>query len=202
LKNKGLIITTIIFFLLVNTTYYWEGKLGILTFPAFLILVIVFVGLFITLLRQLYFATKEKFKDKQRSYKIALLTVVLTLTIFRPFGLVDFDKLNGADILIATREGGGNCTTTLKLKENYEFRQRDVCFGVTEVKGMYKISNDTIYFETSNFNRGKNEYYDFAVIRPTKYGMEDNKFDLVLFNKNDTIGHELYVIKNEISKRK
>jgi hypothetical protein len=186
----------------VNTTYYWEGKLGILTFPAFLILVIVFVGLFITLLRQLYFATKEKFKDKQRSYKIALLTVVLTLTIFKPFGLVDFDKLKGADILIATREGGGNCTTTLKLKENYEFRQRDVCFGVSEVKGTYRISNDTIYFETSDFNKGKNKYYDFAVIRPTKYGMEDNKFDLVLFNKNDTLGHKLYVIKNEISKRK
>jgi len=186
----------------VNTTYYWEAKLGILTFPAFLILVVVFVGLFITLFRQLYFATKEKFKYKLRNYKIALLTVVLALTIFRPFGLVDFDKLKGADILIATREGGGNCTSILKLKENHEFRQRDVCFGVTEVKGTFRISNDTIYFEQSNFNRRKVKYYDFAVIRPTKYGIEDNKFDLVLYYKNDTLGHELYITKNKISKQK
>ena len=113
---------------------------------------------------------------------------------------MDFDKLEGADILIATREGSGNCTTTLKLKKNYDFRQRDVCFGVSEVKGTYRISNDTIYFETSDLDRGKNKYYDFAVIKPTKYGVEDNKFDLVLFNKADTTGHELYIIKNEISK--
>lgn len=113
---------------------------------------------------------------------------------------MDFDKLEGADILIATREGGGNCTTTLKLKENYDFRQRDVCFGVSEVKGTYRISNDTIYFKTSELDRRKNKYFDFAVTKPTKYGVEDNKFDLALFNKTDTTGYELYIIKNEISK--
>lgn len=199
MKNKGVFIITIIFFLLVNTTYYWEGKLGLLTFPAFIFLFIVFFWLFITLLRQLYAATKEKFKDTERNYKIIALAIVLTLIILKPNGLVDFDELKGADILIATREGGGNCTTILKLKENYDFRQRNVCFGVTEVTGTFKVSNDTIFFEASDFTWGKNKYFDFAIIKPTKYGDQGNILDLVLFNKNDTTGHQLDIIKNELS---
>ncbi|MFM2359398.1 MAG: hypothetical protein RLY16_1391, partial [Bacteroidota bacterium] len=47
----GLIITTIIFFLLVNTTYYWEGKLGFFVVPVFALLVAVYFGLAIALLR-------------------------------------------------------------------------------------------------------------------------------------------------------
>ena len=68
LKNKGLIITTIIFFLLVNTTYYWEGKLGLFAFPVFILLAGVFVGLVISFIRQIYFLIKERFSDKQRFY--------------------------------------------------------------------------------------------------------------------------------------
>ena len=98
---------------MVNTTYYWEGKLGLFAFPAFLLLVVIYAGLGITLVKQLYFLIKEKFVDYQRLLKVGLLTIVLVLTFYKPFGLIDFDKLEGGDILIAEREGSANCMTTL-----------------------------------------------------------------------------------------
>ena len=112
----------------VNTTYYWEGKLGLFAFPAFLILAVIYLGLGVVLIRQIYFLVKEKFTDKTRLINIGLLAIVLTLTFLRPFGLIDFDKLEGDNILIAEREGAANCMTTLKLKDNFTFSERSVCW--------------------------------------------------------------------------
>jgi len=202
LKNKGLIITTAVFFLLVNTTYFWEGKLGFLAFPAFIILVAVYVRLLVGLFRQIYFAIKEKFKDRQRLLVMSILIIVLTLTFFRPEGFVDFDKLQGADLLIASREGGGNCTTTLKLKENNRFIERSVCFGLTEIKGTYKLINDTIYFQNVKRGRNEKEYYKFAVIKQSKYSNEKEVVDFVRYtNSNDTIEFELLITKNDLKKQ-
>jgi len=203
LKKNRLIITTIIFFLLVNTTYYWEGKLGLFAFPAFLLLVVIYAGLGITLVKQLYFLIKEKFVDYQRLLKVGLLTIVLVLTFYKPFGLIDFDKLEGGDILIAEREGSANCMTTLKLKDDFTFRERNVCFGVTEIKGNYHLQNDTIYFDNVNVGRHENEFYEFAVIKPSKF--DNSKFfgDLIRYKDLlDTIGHELWITKIELNKLK
>jgi len=203
LKNKGLIITAIIFFLIVNTTYYWEGKLGLFAFPAFLILVIIYFGLVIALLRQLNFVIIEKFKYKSRLLNIGLLILVLTLTFFKPFGLINFDKLEGDNILIAEREGAANCMTTLILKDDYTFKERNVCFGVTEINGKYHLQNDTIYFEKIEYGRHENDFYNFAVIQPSKYANDKKYFDLIRYkNLTDTVGHELTITKNELNKLK
>ena len=170
--------------------------------PAFLILLVVFVGLGVAMLRQLYFAFKEKFKDKHRILTIGILTTVLSLAFFKPFGLIDFDKFEGKDILIAQREGAANCMTTFKLKEDNKFTERSVCFGVTEIKGNYKIENDTIYFENVELGRHENEFYKFAVIRPSKFNNDNKHFDLVRYKDfNDTTGHELWIIKNDLHKQ-
>jgi len=94
-----------------------------------------------------------------------LLTIVLVLAFFKPFGFIDFDKLEGGDLLIAEREGAANCMTTLKLKDNFTFRETNVCFGVTEIKGNYHLQNDTIYFDNVNIGRHEKGFYKFAVIR-------------------------------------
>lgn len=104
MKNKALIITTIIFFLIVNTKYYWEGKLGHFAFPAFLILALIYLGLGVALTRQIYLAQKEKLFDKHRLLLIGFLTIVLVLTFFKPFGIIDFDKLEAENVLVAQRE--------------------------------------------------------------------------------------------------
>lgn len=195
LKNKWLIITIITFFLIVNTTYYWEGKLGLLAFPFFILLAVVYVGLFIALIRQLYISIKEKFSKKARFVTIGLLTLVLALTFYKPFGILNFDKLEGENLLTAQREGAANCMTTFKLKDNFTFKERNVCFGVTEVIGTYRISNDTIYFE--NVKRGKQEdiKYEFGVIEELERYTE-NKYALKLFNnRKDTIGFRYFIGK-------
>jgi hypothetical protein len=201
LKNRGLLITTIIFFLTVNTTYYWEGKLGLFAFPVFLILVIIYFGLAIAFIRQIYFGIREKLKDKSRLLIILLLTLVLTLTFFKPFGLINFDELEGENVLVAEREGAANCMTTLKLKDNFTFRERNVCFGVTEIKGNYHLQNDTIYFDNVSVGRHENEFYKFAVIKPSKFNKDGKHFDLTRYKSlTDTVGHELWITKNDLNK--
>lgn len=203
MKNKGLLITTIIFFLTVNTTYYWEGKLGLLAFPAFLVLVAIYLGLAIALVRELYLAVREKLVDKSRLLLIGLLTIVLALTFIKPFGLVNFDKLEGDNILIAEREGAANCMTTLKLKDDFTFIERNVCFGVTEIKGNYHLQNDTIYFDNVSVGRHENEFYKFAVVKPSKFDNSKILGDLIRYKDlTDTVGHELWITKNELNKLK
>jgi hypothetical protein len=198
LKNKRLIITTIIFFLTINTTYYWEGKLGLFAIPVLLLLIFIYFGLAIALVGQIYIAIKEKLADKLRLLLICFLTLVLILTFFNPFGFIDFDKLEGEDVLVAQREGAANCMTTFKLKKDFTFRERNVCFGVTEVIGTYRISNDTIYFES--VKRGKEEdiKYEFAIIEELE-NYTELPFALKLYkDKNDTIGFNYYIRKNKL----
>lgn len=200
MKHKGLIITTIVFFLTVNTTYFWEGKLGLFAMPAFLILVLIYFGLAIALLRQLYFAFKEKFVDKFRLLIVGLVATILCLTFFFPFGVINFDRLSGDDLLVAQREGAANCMTTFKLKDNKTFIEKSVCFGVAEIRGNYKIVHDTIYFENVELGRHKDAFYKFAVIRPSKFNNDNIHFDLVRFKDfGDTTGHVLWIVKNNLN---
>ena len=168
--------------------------------PVFLALVLVFFGLAITLLRHIFLAFKEKLSNKHRLLTVSLLTAVLCLTFFFPFGLINFDRLSGDDLLVAQREGAANCMTTFKLKDSNAFIEKSVCFGVTEIKGEYKIVHDTIYFENVEVGRHENSFYKFAVIRPSKFNTDSNRFDLVRFKDwGDTTGHELWIIKNDLN---
>ena len=203
MKNKGLLIAIIIFFLTINTTYYWEGKFGFFAFPAFLILVIVYLGLAIALIRQIYLAVKENFSDIPRLLTIGLIALVLVSTFFRPMGLIDFEKLESDAVLIAQREGAANCMTTLKLKDDFTFRERSVCFGVTEIKGNFYLQNDTIYFDKMSVNRHGNEFYVFAIVKPSRLIKDEKHFDLIRYKSlTDTVGYELSISKNELYKLK
>lgn len=169
--------------------------------PAFLILLIIYVVLAIGLIIQLIRAFREQFNKRYRIFTIGFIASILILTTLKPFGLINFDKFSGKDLLIAQREGAANCMTTFKLKENYKFTEWSVCFGVTEISGDYVIINDTIYFKNVNLPRHDSAYYEFALIVPSRYETANNKFDLIRYeSKQDTIGHELWIIKNDINK--
>jgi len=200
-KQKGLLITTILFFLIINTNYYWEGKLGFFAFPTFFLLAIVYLVLAFLLFRLLFFAIREKFVDKQRLVIIGSLVVVLTVTLLKPNGLINFDKLQGKDLLVAEREGAANCMTTLKLTENNTFTERTVCFGVMEIKGNYELKGDTIFFKDVGVVKHESGYYMFAVIQ--KSDSEKTKYlgDIVMYKSySDTIGRDLWITKNELNK--
>ena len=74
---------------------------------------------------------------------------------------------------------------------------------MTEIKGNYHLQNDTIYFDNVNVGRHENEFYEFAVIKPSKF--DNSKFfgDLIRYKDLlDTIGHELWITKIELNKLK
>jgi len=182
----------------VNTTYYWEGITGTLAFSAYMILTIVYLGFFVILLRQLYIAIKEKFKLRQRLILIGVLTVVLILTFYKTIGQISFSKYEGNNLLEAERENAANCITTIKFKDDFTFREKNVCSGISEVKGKYRISNDTIYFENVKRGKQEDEIYKFAVIEKLEYYTE-SKYVLVLHkNMEDTIGFQYFITKNEL----
>lgn len=197
MKQKKILIATIIFFLIVNTQYYWEGKMGLWAIPFFLLLVLSFFLLLIVLLFQTFLSIKEKFVVKSRIGAITLLIIILGTTYFFPRGLFDFDKLNGEYVMIASREGAANCMTTLKLNEKMEFKELITCFGTSEIKGKYEVRNDTIFFKNIDLGRHEKEFYEFAILVPCKYCANKKILNLMRYkNKYDTVGHELSIQKN------
>ena len=192
MKYKVLLISTIIFFLLINTTYYWEGKLGIFAMLSTLLIIISFLTLAVLLFKQIYLSIKEKFKDKQRIIVIVILFLTLTLSLLFPEGLVNFERFESRSILIAHQEGVANCTVTLKLKLNKRFSERIICFWITETTGNYHLKGDTIFLNYDSKTRQGSEKYKFAIIRH----MEIREFK----NYSDTIGYPLVIIKNELTK--
>jgi hypothetical protein len=193
---------TIVFFILVNTSYYWEGKLGLIAMITFLALIIIYIGLVLALIRQLYFCFKEKFRDKNRNILLCIMVTVLALTYFKPTGVIDFDRLQGDDILIAEGEGAASCKTILKLKDDFSFRQRTVCFGVSEIKGHYNIINDTIYFKDVNIYGSEDYFFESAVITTDKSENPNLQYLTRYKSKNDNIGDAIYITKNNIYKLK
>lgn len=203
MKNKGLTITAIVFFLLVNTTYYWEGKLGFFAIPSFLILAGTYLGLAISFFGQIYLTIKERFKRKERLLTLGLLATVLLLTFYKPFGLVDFEKFERDNVLVADREGAANCLTTLKLKDDFTFKERIGCFGISETTGTYRFINDTIYFDNIDLGRHEESFYKFAIIKSSKSNNTKILGELIRYKDlTDTIGHELWITKNDLSKLK
>jgi len=115
-KNKILYAITIIFFLIVNSSYYWKSNLGFISLPISLILFLVYLGLCIITIRYIFLAFKERSKNKKQMFSIGLLLIVLILTFIKPFGIIDFEKFESKNILIAKNEGVAGCSMTLKLK--------------------------------------------------------------------------------------
>lgn len=204
MKKKRLFTTTIIFFLTLTTSYYWEGKLGLFTFPVFIILVIIYLGLGITLFRQIHLLIKEKYTVKSRLINISTITLVLILTFSKPFVflknfyLMEFVDIESGNVLVANRYCESKRIETFKLKSNFTFSEKNVYYGVSEVNGTYRISNDTIFFD--NVKRGKQEdiQYEFGVIEELETYTE-LKYALKLYkDKNDTIGFNYYITKNKL----
>ena len=200
MKQKVLIIATAVFFLLVNTSYFWEGKLGFYAMPVDLLLVGYYVVLAGVFIRQSIYLIRERFRNRRRLILTSCLLLVLVLTFVLPGGIIDFERFSGKDVLIARQEGVANCTTTLKLKNDSKFVERSVCFGMNEIWGVYELKGDTIVFKDVDKGRGE-EYFTYGLIRPAGLKNEKMPGALVLYKgKTDTIGYPLFIIKNELKK--
>ena len=194
MKNKSLLKWTIVFFIIVSTTYFWEVKLGALGIIISIVLFGYYLVLVIGFLFQIIRFIQEKFINKERFILISIMTFVLVSAYFKPKGLIDFDALEGNDILIAQREGVANCFIRLKLKENNLFIKKTYCFGVTEIRGKYNLKGDTIFFTDTKGDQIEN-FYQFGVIKSNSnssiilyFNSEGERMsDLMLLKKNELI---------------
>lgn len=192
MKRKALILLTIVFFVAMNTSYYWEQVVGAWAFPITILLFLSFIVLGFSFLYHLIKATTEHFKLKDRKILLLVMICVLSLTLYAPRGLIDFEQFEVNNVLIAQREGVANCMFTLKLKENGSFKDRSVCFGVDITKGKYEIKNDTIWFASPSRDP---EYYKFGVFTTRR----NNRKTLLLYHhKKDTVPMFLWILKNEL----
>ncbi len=167
----------------------------------FSLLILYFLVLTVILLGQAFFAVREKLRNKNRLILIGLMTVVLALSFLYPSGLINFDKLERDSIFIAQREGAANCMTTLKLRDDKTFIERNVCFGVTETTGTYNVKDDTIFFHNVSLGRHESDLYKFAIIKSRETKSEKYLGDLVRYkDHSDTTGIALWIIKNELNK--
>lgn len=201
---KKLTIAAIIFFLLVNTSYYWEGKVSFFLMIIFILLFVYFIVLTVLLIWQIVLSIKEKLKNKKRIFSIIIVAAVLILAIFFPYGAVNFERFESDTILIAEREGAANCMITLKLREDGSFKSRDVCFGITEIIGTYKIKGDTIFFNSSSTGSRNEKYNEYAIIRQSEakndliIGSKQSEFELLLVEPSKKW---VYIDNNAISKK-
>src|ERR1017187_3788583 len=141
MKLKTALITTLAFFLIISTMYFWESPIGILFFPVLTILFLVFIFLFVSLLYQLALTKNENYKNKRRMVLIVSMILVLGLTIYRPTGVIDFEGFGGKDLLVAESVHVAACRSTVKLKSKNEFYENLICFGVQKSNGEYSINN-------------------------------------------------------------
>lgn len=122
------------------------------------ILVLIFIFLAIALIYQVILAIKER-SDKSRLILISTLIIVLSATILRPGGIINFEKFESKDVLVAQREGVAGCFMSMRLKENGTFYIRESCFGVEKNSGTYNVNKDTVRFK---FNSGLRVTRSFA----------------------------------------
>ncbi|MFT3919554.1 hypothetical protein [Cloacibacterium sp.] len=186
IKNYPLQFTlTLILFLIMNTSYFWEGEFGIFTIPIFIILFILFFLLLLELIRQIYISIRDKFTEKRRNYLLTFMFIILTLIFIKPRGIINFEKLEGENVYFAQAEGVANCTSTLKLKKTNKFIYESICFGMEKTKGNYIIKNDSIYFK--NFNKNKFQF-NFGIINGNsiklyRYKNDKNPFIIPIIKK-------------------
>lgn len=167
----------------------------------FLFLILFFLVLTSFLIGQAFSAIREKLKNRQRLLLIGIMTVILGLSFLYPGGLINFSRLERDSVLIAQREGAANCMTTLKLRDDKSFIERNICFGVTETTGTYNIKGDTIFFEKVSLGRHESDFYKFAVIKNRETKSETYLGDLVRYKDySDTTGIALWIIKNVLTK--
>ena len=145
MKTKPVIISAILFGI-INTSYFWENQIGFWLFPVIICLGILYLALVIILISKIISFSKSTFRNKEQlKIPLIILTTLVLVGIF-PNGMIDFQKFESKNVLIARREGVAGCAMYLTLKENREFMETESCFGIHARKGKYKIKGDTIVF--------------------------------------------------------
>lgn len=196
MNNKSIIILAGVFFLMVNTSYFWFKLPGMWDLAITLILFAGFILLAGAFFRQLWLAYGSGFKSKARNLRTTILFFVLASSIAFPFGIIDFANLDGEPLLIAERVNSSDCKVVIKLKENDLFLEEDYCLGVERGGGTYIMDGDTIRFSfegesLGEYNRAK------AFIQPSQNPKKNDKL-IYLRDKKGLLPITMEIVTNEL----
>ncbi len=190
--KKTLIVSIIVIALTlyVNLNFIWnDGNSGLTEFGFF------FIGIFLFLhlaFAQIIIALglKNKFNAKKAILLFVNIICLILICIY-PTGIYHPSEKR-TPYLIAFNEGVANCSTTLVLFKNLDFKEVNVCFGTTTTIGTYKIHNDTIKFNVESLGKGEKFFYEYAVINK-------NKTKLSRYYKNNSLKRgNLYISKIKV----
>lgn len=188
----------LLFFLAINTNYFWAAKVGGLAIPIFMVMCLFYLGMIFTLLIILVKMESHEFSVLHRNKTVLFLVFVLITAFIRPTGLIDFQKFEGKDVLIARREGT-NAFNKLCLKQNNKFIERRINFGEKKYSGNYEVKNDTIYFNIIKHSRYSKDYYEFAVLDSIEVDKDKFKIALMCYKSvDDSLAYPMWISKNEL----
>ena len=158
MKLSKTLIFTILLLLAINTQFLWEGKLGILCFPVFILLFLCVVVLSVLFVIRGYKLVRGKARSRRDVVEFVAILGILCIIAVWPRGIVQWTDIESPAIVKAFHRGVAGSGSALYLKEDGTFRDRQVCFGVYDETGTYRISNDTIYFFSDDYQ------FDYAVM--------------------------------------
>lgn len=197
MKPKTSIIVFIIYFIIINTQYYWEQNIGFIVIVFATINFILFISFLFLVVSHLFSLFKKEKRTPIRIISIIIGTLVLLTTYLKPYGIIPFEKFEPSPLLTASNTGGGNCNTQLKLYENNKFVEKQRCFSISTTKGNWKLVNDTIYFSNVRIGIGLKEYYKFSILRNSS--STKSRHRIIRYKDNtDSIGNSLWITKNEL----
>ena len=108
----------------------------------------------------------------------------LGLSAYEPRGIINFEKYEGKDMLIAYREGTASCYTVIRLKTNEKYYIKSACFGIDKFNSTYTVHGDTVVFNGAN-EKNNSYKFIFGVINRELSG-RDGRGVFILFKANDT----------------
>jgi len=182
LKRKKIISTLIVvFFGIWFFQYFLSYIQGAYTIVVLLIGLCLWFILLGIAIYQLIKLAVEKIKNYQRLLFVSIILILGFLSYTEPMGMINWEKYEGQNILVAEREGTANCRTIIKLKENNKLKYISRCFGVDFHLGTYELRKDTLYFELEK-NVGYMDKYSYATLLKSK--TDTTKYKRMILHKN------------------
>jgi len=137
----------------------------------------------------------ESPKHYQRLIYVGVILGLNFLSLAEPMGMIDWDKYEGKNLLVADREGTANCRTILKLKADNKFKYTSRCFGVDFHLGTYKFRNDTLHLQLKR-DVGYMDKSSFATL--VKSEKDSTKYVRLILHENYESKRKLSFLIREI----
>jgi hypothetical protein len=192
-KQKILIGCALVFFLSIQFLYFWELRRGI-SFSVMFFLVVTFAVLGAVWIYKVVKAARHNFRHRNRNIMLIIVGLVLLATMYKPFGLIDYENWNSCDVLVAVEKNAVNCNRTLRLKDNFTFTQIFSCFSISKDRGTYTRRGDSVFFTNHP------DKFDYAIIR--KPQTASNNIGWLMMHRFKEAHHEIDTVAFLITKLK